>query len=165
VDARTRNRIEMAVGEMLGIRPRVHDNELLYETAVRRANSDLRDVRSATSVAQSNYSVESGRIADAIAANQRARAIRGDKLLLLTDEFGKMGIDTGRLISLAREAGVSKEAVKAAMSGYAAAYKPTVDDLRTIYNRRQEIDGTGAKSLREIKQELDKTGPVLKLEK
>jgi len=162
--SKNRNRIELVAGELLGIRPRAYDLEMLYETGMKRENAKLRDMRSVTSAATSNYPVEEGLLADKVDRENRARVNRGIAMKQMLSEFGKLGLDTGRMISLAREAGVSKEAAKLAAAGYVTAYNPSLTDKKDIYYRRQEVDGTGAKSLLEIANAVKQWEPMIRLD-
>jgi len=162
-DDRNMNRLEVVMGELLGARPRSVDTEQLYETAVRRSHSMLRDVRSAASIANSSYPVADGEIADAVRRMDNAYVKRGQQLQRYATEYGRIGLDTGRLISLAREGGVSKDAITKAMAGYADAYRPRTEDLRTIFERGEQAEGKGLERLKEMREALDARPNLLPL--
>ncbi len=145
---RMSNRLEMLLGEALGARPKSAPLELHLETAMRRANNKLRDVRSAAAVANSDYHVDAGKIRETYERQNDARVQRAQQVHMLMNEFGKY-METGRMLSIGREAGISKDSLLKAKAGYAERYEMPKSDLQTVFEKRQKVDGMGQEALKE----------------
>lgn len=165
-EGRAANRLETLLGEVMGARPRALPVSTLFERAVRRSNSEMRDVRTATSVASSDYPLDGGSAVErAYNARERALIKRAQEVRDYSEQFERIGMDVGAQIRAAREVGMSKRAFNAARAGLAEAPKFSTDDMRAIYNARAEADGpeAAASVLRFLAGKAAETGQYIVL--
>jgi hypothetical protein len=148
-EARNANRLEILAGEAFGVRPRAMDIETLAETAMRRESNKLRGVRSAASVATSPYPLAAGEAADSVERINNARVARAQQTRMLLEEYGKY-VDTGRLISIGRDAGMSKDSMKKAQAGYADRFEMRREELMEVFKAGEEASGSGQQRLTEV---------------
>jgi len=149
-DDKTSNRVEIFMGELMGVRPRVNDVSESFTKAIRSGALDYSESRRATGILQSRSPLSEDQIQEAILKANRARVTAFAEASELLKEYEKMGMTKGQMISLGNKAGYSKDRLNKALVNVTDRWSPSRNDMKEIYDAGQKADGNGAGRLRSV---------------